>query len=102
MDRYRQRGRSLELELDPEHQDALPAPAQYEPDRQVRNAALRADLHLAVAALPLLQREAFLLRAEADLSLEEIAAVTGTNRETAKSRLRWALRRLRELLEPWS
>jgi RNA polymerase sigma-70 factor (ECF subfamily) len=76
-------------------------PAQYEPDIQANNAALGVDLLVAIDALPLPQREAFLLRAEGGLSVDEIAAVTGANRETAKSRLRFAVSRLRSVLEPW-
>ena len=52
-------------------------------------------------ALPLPQREAFLLKAEGGLSLEDIALATGVPRETVKSRLRYAQQRLREALEPW-
>ena len=50
-------------------------------------------------SLPPLQREAFLLHEEGELTLEEIAQVTECGRETAKSRLRYALSRLREWLE---
>jgi RNA polymerase sigma-70 factor (ECF subfamily) len=49
--------------------------------------------------LPPLQREAFLLHEEGELTLEEIARLTGVGRETVKSRLRYALSRLREKLE---
>jgi RNA polymerase sigma-70 factor (ECF subfamily) len=52
----------------------------------------------ALADLPDTQREAFLLQQEGDLSLEEIAAATGVSRETAKSRLRYALAKLRATL----
>ena len=45
------------------------------------------------------QRDAFLLQAEGGLTLEQIAEVTGAGRETVKSRLRYALRRLRAGLE---
>ncbi len=45
--------------------------------------------------LPAAQRETFLLQQESDMSIEEIAQATGVNRETAKSRLRYALVRLR-------
>ena len=44
------------------------------------------------------QRIAVLLRLEQELSLEEIATVTGARRETVKSRLRYAMTRLREVL----
>ncbi len=43
-------------------------------------------------------REAFLLAEESGMSLAEIAQATGVGAETAKSRLRYALRRLRQLL----
>ena len=53
----------------------------------------------ALSELPEAQREAFLLQQEGDLSVEEIGAVTGVSRETAKSRLRYALAKLRASLE---
>ena len=62
----------------------------------------RADaLLLAIDRLPTVQREAFLLRAEAGLAIDEIASVTGVSRETAKSRLRYATAKLRDMLEHW-
>jgi RNA polymerase sigma-70 factor (ECF subfamily) len=54
-----------------------------------------ARLHELIAELPEAQREAFLLREETGLSMEEIAEVTGVNPETAKSRVRYAVSRLR-------
>jgi RNA polymerase sigma-70 factor (ECF subfamily) len=52
----------------------------------------------ALARLPPEQREAFVLQAEADLSVEDIARITGTTFETAKSRLRYARDKLKALL----
>ena len=49
----------------------------------------------AVEALPLEQRGAFMMFANAGLSLEEIASATGVAVETAKSRLRYARAKLR-------
>ena len=46
--------------------------------------------------LPAAQRETFLLQQESDMSIEEIAQATGVNRETTKSRLRYAVATLRE------
>ncbi len=48
-----------------------------------------------IEKLPDEQREVFLLREEAGLSLAEIAEVTGVNTEAAKSRLRYAVKKLR-------
>jgi RNA polymerase sigma-70 factor (ECF subfamily) len=53
----------------------------------------------ALAELPVEQRDAFLMQIEGDLSVEEIAAVTGVSFETSKSRLRYARMKLRDLLQ---
>ncbi len=92
----------LETGEDGNELDALPAPAQTWPDSRAEAEVIGAAILSAVDALPLAQREIFLLRAETDLTLEEIAEVIGTSRETAKSRLRYALDRLRSALEPWN
>ena len=47
-------------------------------------------------ALPEEQREVFVLREESAMSLAQIAEATGVNEETAKSRLRYALKKLRQ------
>jgi len=52
----------------------------------------------ALGALPSPQREACSLRLLGELTLEEIAAVTGASLGTVKSRLFYGQRRLRELL----
>ena len=49
--------------------------------------------------LPLAQRSAILLHYVEDFSLDEIARITGTNTGTVKSRLHYAKRALRKLLE---
>lgn len=56
-------------------------------------------LKAALAGVPAPQRDAFLLHVEAGLSLGEIAALAGVPAETIKSRLRYAYRRLRAVLE---
>jgi RNA polymerase sigma-70 factor, ECF subfamily len=52
----------------------------------------------AVAELPLEQREVFLMREVMDMSFGEIAAATRTSEPTVKSRMRYALERLRAAL----
>lgn len=59
----------------------------------------RERLAAALLALPDEQRDAFLLHEEAGLSIDQIASVTGSKRETAKSRLRYAVSKLREAIE---
>jgi RNA polymerase sigma factor (sigma-70 family) len=58
-------------------------------------------LNRAVEVLSEEQREAFLLHVEGELTVDEIAAVTHCSFETAKSRLRYARSKLRELLKEY-
>jgi RNA polymerase sigma-70 factor (ECF subfamily) len=68
------------------------------PLEQVQSRELAQEIVAAVEALPLEQRGAFVMFAQAGLSLEEIAEVTGVAVETAKSRLRYARAKLRQSL----
>ena len=68
------------------------------PEDQHSNQQLQQALQNAVQQLPVEQRSAFLLRQERGKSLEDIAEVMGVGRETVKSRLRYAVGRLREEL----
>ena len=68
------------------------------PLEQVQSRELALKLIAAVEALPLAQRETFVLFAHAGLSLEETAHATGVPIETAKSRLRYARATLRTAL----
>ena len=54
-----------------------------------------------IAELPDVQREALLMQQEGGLTVEEIASATGVSRETAKSRLRYALAKLRQGMAAW-
>lgn len=66
------------------------------PERRLQQHQQQQQLKQLITALPEEQRTAFLLQHEAALSLDQIAEVTGVNRETVKSRLRYAMNRLRE------
>ena len=75
--------------------DELPARRQDQPEQQAAIRDTSERLLALIAGLPEDQREAFLLREEAGMSLAEIAQTTGVNTETAKSRLRYAVNKLR-------
>ena len=77
---------------------ASPAPEHERPEQQLSAFEERRRLQRALEALPEDQRAAFLLRAEQGLNVDAIAEVTGVGRETAKSRLRYALAKLKEAL----
>ena len=68
------------------------------PLEQVESRELAQKVVSAVEALPLAQRDVFVMFAHAGLSLEEIAEITGVGMETAKSRLRYARATLRQAL----
>ena len=59
----------------------------------------RERLEVALQSLPDEQRDAFLLSEEGGLSMDQIATVTGCNRETAKSRVRYAVNKLRSAID---
>ena len=65
------------------------------PERNLSEFERRRALQLALDELPPEQREVLLLRLEQELTLEEIGAITGVGRETVKSRLRYAMDKLR-------
>jgi RNA polymerase sigma-70 factor, ECF subfamily len=70
-------------------------------DRQAQSRELAVRLRQAIEALPDEQREIFLLREVADLQFNEIANVVGCPENTVKSRMRYALEKLREALEEY-
>ncbi|WP_374355215.1 RNA polymerase sigma factor [Chitinimonas sp.] len=76
----------------------LPDAGNHDPQAQLADKQLRQSLDAALRALPASQREAFLLREQAGMSLDEIASLTGVSMETAKSRLRYAVARLKAAL----
>src|SRR3989344_985417 len=69
--------------------------AEHEPENELDRQRMAKKLFGLIADLPDAQREAFLQREEAGMSIEEIAVATGVNAETAKSRLRYAVAKLR-------
>ena len=82
--------------------DRLAADSGFGPLRQLESREQGAALIAAIEQLPTEQRDAFLLQVEGDLSVDEIAATCGVSFETAKSRLRYARQRLRQLLEDFA
>ena len=99
IDHFRRQGRMAEdAGADPPDPDGIPDQSQPGPEAEAARAETRARLRQALEALPAVQREAFLLHEEAELSLADIARITGAGQETVKSRLRYAVRKLRAAL----
>jgi RNA polymerase sigma-70 factor (ECF subfamily) len=78
--------------------DLLPAGDDARPDHELMRGEDSRRYRAALASLPAEQRDVYLLHEESDLSLEEIARVTGVGAETAKSRLRYAVNKLKAAL----
>ncbi len=97
IDHWRRRGLES-VSLDEDGAIDPPAPPSSQPERRAELNQAGNRLLAALAALPVLQREAFLLHEESGLSVAEIASATGTGPEAAKSRLRYAIAKLREAL----
>ena len=85
--------------LEDETHAALAEAPHRGPERQVESSQLASRLRAALDRLPAEQREVFVLHEETGMSLEEIGALTGVGMETAKSRLRYALAKLRQSLD---
>jgi RNA polymerase sigma-70 factor (ECF subfamily) len=82
-------------DFDPDFQ---PNPGDL-PEMSAERSLARERLQVALLDLPDEQRDVFLLHEEAGLNLDEISAVTGSNRETSKSRLRYAMNKLRVAID---
>jgi len=88
------RSDDADAQLEPE------VPEYQRPDGIAEFAEQQSALLAALGALPQEQREAFLLHEETGLTIEEIARITDVGVETAKSRLRYAIRKLKKSLLP--
>ena len=95
VDHWRKKGLQV-VSLDPEVE--LPANPGFDPQGIAEAKQGLARFARALEALPPAQREAFLLHQEAEMSVAEIARATGANEEAAKSRLRYAIAKLKEAL----
>ena len=73
----------------------VPGARNDEPEVRASAREIALRLRAALAALPPAQRDVFLLHQEGGLELSEIAELTGAGVETVKSRLRYALAKLR-------
>lgn len=93
-DHWRKKGLTL-VDLDEDSQ----APAADDPARSAQARQALSRFAAALEALPPLQRQAFLLHEEGGLSIAEIAAATGANEEAAKSRLRYAMAKLKAAVD---
>ncbi len=98
VDYYRSEGRKREWFEPIDDADDITNTVQHEPESMAVNSELAQRLKELISDLPPPQRDVFLLKEEAGLSLHEIASVTGSDKETIKRRLRYAVGKLRKQL----
>ena len=94
VDHWRRKGLAL-VSLD----ENVPVVSGDNPERRVEAKQGLERFARALEALPPAQREAFLLHEEAGMSVAEIAQATGADEEAAKSRLRYALAKLKAAVD---
>lgn len=92
---------SAEVTLEEWTEEPLRGAEVEEPLKLLLDAELSAKVRAAVASLPPLQREALILFEYEELSLAEIAVITGAETGVVKSRLHRARQKLRQLLAPY-
>ncbi len=99
MDHWRRAGRRSARETEDEGALlAAPGDDAAQPLEAVLEGEAGERLAAALGRLPEEQRAAFLLYVEGGLSVAEIGEATGVKPETAKSRLRYAVTRLKQVL----
>jgi RNA polymerase sigma-70 factor (ECF subfamily) len=100
VDHWRREGRRAidQSELGEAGSDIESADPDPGPQRRVDLRDCLEQLLQLVTGLPDLQRQAFLLRHEAGMTLAQIAEAMNSGAETAKSRLRYAMERLRSAI----
>ena len=80
--------------------DVIPS-SEMASDRKTVNKDLHERMHRAIAALGEDQREVFLMREFLDMPFKDIADVVGVPENTVKSRMRYALEKLRLELDEY-
>ncbi|MBX3688320.1 RNA polymerase sigma factor [Dokdonella sp.] len=99
IDRFRRQRPQASVEETETIMRNLDAPEAEQPERMLSEFEQRRRLQLVLEEMPDEQRTTFLLRVENGMGLEEIGEITHVGRETVKSRLRYALARIRARMQ---
>ncbi|MBF0266042.1 MAG: sigma-70 family RNA polymerase sigma factor [Gammaproteobacteria bacterium] len=89
--------------VDDEHKDNEQAceTINQSPEAEIQNQQLKQEIFAAVEQLPNEQKEVFLLHEHGGFNIKSIASITNNSQEATKSRLRYAIKKLRDKLEVW-
>lgn len=94
IDHYRKLSTKQEVDCDEQVIDSMPA-NNGDPETVAGHDQVQRALIQLIQELPAEQREVFILKEEANLSIEEIANIVTENPETVKSRMRYAMQKLK-------
>jgi RNA polymerase sigma-70 factor (ECF subfamily) len=90
--------RSFDEEVDESSEVFKQSQMYNEPENEFTNIRAAESLKHCIAQLPQAQKDSFLLKEEAGMSVKDIAIVLNTSFEASKSRLRYAYENLRHCL----
>ena len=90
--------RSHDEEVDVSPKEFIQSQMDNEPESILTSIRAAESLKQCIGQLPQVQKDSFLLKEEAGLSVKEIATVLNTSFEASKSRLRYAYENLRQCL----
>ncbi len=96
IDEYRKEGKTESVEFEEGISEKTnDSPLLNNPEEGIDQKTRQQHLLNSVKSLPFEQRQAFLFRYEAGMTNQDIAEITGTNLQTAKSRVRYAIAQLK-------
>jgi RNA polymerase sigma-70 factor (ECF subfamily) len=101
IDHFRKASTKREINIDNQMVDEIQTSVENNPESLVDADRGKELLLTLVKQLPDEQREVFLLKEEAGLSIGEIASVVNENAETVKSRMRYAVKKLKDGMQPF-
>jgi len=101
VDHFRKFSKMTEVNLDDNEDEVHSTITSGNPESSVDREKQKEIMLALISELPSEQREVFLLKEEGNLSIEEIAQVVNENAETVKSRMRYAVKKLKEGLKPY-
>ena len=101
VDHFRKTSNVNEVNIEDNENEAQGDSVANDPASNIDREKCKALLLSLIRELPSEQKEVFLLKEEGNLSIEEIAQVVNENVETVKSRMRYALKKLKNGLQPF-
>ena len=99
IDRIRHNKPDKVVQINEENEFLLPADTGLTPERRLGASDIGSVLQKALSTLQPEQKEVFLLREEEDLTFKEIAEIQNCSLGTVLSRMRYALKNLRNFLQ---